>query len=118
MTVPWKKDEIPEYVKAERRQAKRPGARKQVNSGRVWSGLRDVVERSPIGVLLIDNKTGKNGPVKSFRVSEDGWAAMKRDANRTPPGCHPVLRVDCGPYKLMVIEESVWDLAMKKITSG
>ena len=75
MTVPWKKDETPEYVKAERRQAQRSGARAQVNSGRVWSGLRDVIEKSPIGVLLIDNKTGRYGPVKSFRVSEDSWAS-------------------------------------------
>jgi hypothetical protein len=115
MNVPWKKDETPEYVKAEKRQANRPGARPQLNSGRTWSGLRDVIERSPIGVLLIDNKTGRYGPLKSFRVSEAEWETMRRDANRTPPGCHPILRVDCGKYKLMVIDENTWDLAMGMI---
>jgi len=109
MKTPWKKDTTPAYASAEKRQAKRPGARAQINSGRLWHSLRDVVERSVVGHLLIDNKTGKDGPLISYRITQHDWYDLKRDANRTPPGCHPVLRLDIGPYKLMVIEEDLWD---------
>lgn len=113
MSVPWNRDKKPNYLKAEREQAKRSGARAQVNSGRVWSGLRDVVERSKNGiVLLIDNKTGAKESLKSYRITDAEWNGLKRDANRTPPGCHPCLRLDIGKHKLMVIEQDTWDAAI------
>jgi len=109
MTVPWNKDRTPNYLKAEKEQAKRKGARAQINSGRLWFSLRDVIEKTVLGNLLIDNKTGRDGPLISYRVTQYDWHDLKRDANRTPPGCHPVLRLNIGPYKLMVIEEDLWD---------
>jgi len=109
MTVPWNKGRRPEYLKDEIRQAKRPGARRQINSGRLWFSLRDVIEKTKVGTLLIDNKTGKDGPLKSYRITEKEWDEIHRDANRTPPGCHPVLRLNIGRYRLMVIEEDLWD---------
>jgi hypothetical protein len=56
--------------------------------------------------VLIDNK---DAPGKSYRVTEDEWAALKRDANRTPPGCTPALQIDLGKFSLMVVEEAFWD---------
>lgn len=113
MKSPWKKDERPAYIAAEKRQGKRPGARQQVSSGRTWSGLRDVVEKSKNGItLLIDNKTGKDGPLKSYRITEKEWKEFLRDANRTPPGCNPALRLDIGPYHLIVVDEATWDAAI------
>ena len=109
MRAPWKAKSTPAYLEQERKEAKKPGARLQVNSGRTWSGLRDVIRQSVVGALLIDCKTGANGPLKSYRLTEDEWRDLRRDANRTPPGCYPVLRIDIGPYKLMVIEDEMWE---------
>lgn len=109
MKPPWEKKETQAYVAQEKRQAKRPGARRQLNSGRLWHSLRDVVERTVVGSMLVDCKTGKDGPLKSYRITEKEWSALKRDANRTPPGCYPSLRLDLGRHKLLVIEEEMWD---------
>lgn len=112
MSVPWKERRTPAYVRQEREQAKRDSARAQINSGRLWHSLRDVVENSKVGRLLLDCKTGKEGPLKSYRITEQDWEALHRDAARTPPGCHPGLRLDIGRFRLLVIEQATWDDAV------
>lgn len=106
MKTPWAKRDDPKYAQQERRTARKPGARAQVNSGRTWSSLRDVKQESPLGHVLIDNKTTDN---KSYSITEADFKSLKRDANRTPPGCHPALQVDLRSLRLMVIEEDLWD---------
>lgn len=106
MKTPWQRVTDPDYVKQERRTSKKKGARPQLNSGRTWSSLRDVKQNSPIGHILIDNKTTE---AESYRITKPDFKALKRDANRTPPGCHPALQIDIGSLRLMVVEESLWD---------
>lgn len=106
MKKPWTTRNDPKYAQQERRTARKPGARAQVNSGRTWSSLRDVKQSSPLGHVLIDNKTTD---AESYRVTKTDFKSLKRDANRTPPGCHPALQVDLQELRLLVIEEDLWD---------
>jgi hypothetical protein len=106
MATPWERAKQQRYEKQERRTGKMPGARPQVNSGRIWSSLRDARIDSFIGRLLIDNKSTEN---KSYSITRDDWLALKRDANRTPPGCLPALQIDIQDVHLMVFELSTWD---------
>lgn len=103
---PWQRATERRYEAQERRTAKKPGARAQLNSGRTWSGLRDVKQASPIAHVLIDNKTTE---ATSYRITEDDFAKLKRDANRTPPGCLPAFQIDIRDLHLMVIEDAHWD---------
>lgn len=104
--TPWKRATAPKYQQQEKRTAKKHGAKPQINSGRTWSSLRDVSVRTIIGKLLIDNKTTE---AKSYTITRDDWAALKRDANRTPPGCHGALQIDIQDLRLFIIEEAVFD---------
>ena len=106
MTTPWRRVTEPKYAKQEKRSAKKQGARAQVNSGRTWSSLRDVKQSSPVGHLLIDNKTTD---AESYRITKTDFKALTRDANRTPPGCHPALQIDIQELRLMVVDEGLWD---------
>lgn len=96
----------PQYARQEARTAKKPGARPQINSGRTWSSLRDVSMKTILGRLLIDNKTTEG---KSYTITDDDWKALKRDANRTPPGCSPALQIDIRNLRLIVLEEAWFD---------
>jgi hypothetical protein len=110
MKTPWQRaqDRRPKYALQESRAAKKPGATAQVNSGRTWSSLRDVKLESPLGRVLIDNKTTETA--SSYRITEKDWLELRRDANRTPPGCHPALQIDLSDrVRLMTIEEPFWD---------
>ena len=71
------------------------------------------MEKTVIGNILIDCKTGRDGPLKSFRITDKEWDEMKRDANRTPPGCYPAYRIDLGKHRLLLIEEEMWDDAVE-----
>jgi hypothetical protein len=106
MSTPWDRVTAPKYVKQEKRTARKDGGRAQVNSGRTWSSLRDVKQKSPVGHILIDNKTTD---AESYRVTKSDFKALVRDANRTPPGCHAALQIDIQDLRLMVIEEGLWD---------
>lgn len=103
--TPWEDVNKRRYQKQEKRTSKLPGARPQVNSGRIWSSLRDNKLKSFIGLLLIDNKDTEDG---SFRFLKTKWLELRRDANRTPPGCHPCLQVDIQDISLMVVESELW----------
>lgn len=106
LKTPWERVREQPYAKQEKRTAKKPGARPQINSGRTWSSLRDVIQDSPLGRILIDNKTTE---ASSYRITREDFMALKRDANRTPPGCLPGLQIDIQDLRLMVIEDGLWD---------
>lgn len=107
MSLPWKTGKKPKYVKQELRTSKKPGAKPQMNSGRVWSSLRDVKQKLAImDHVLIDNKTTD---ANSYRITDSDWGELKRDANRTPPGCHPALQIDLPKHRLYVVDEAFWD---------
>jgi hypothetical protein len=110
MSTPWNRAKEQRYAKQEKRTSKKPGARAQINSGRTWSSLRDVVQDSPFGRMLIDNKTTE---ARSFTIKDDDWISLKRDANRTPPGCSPAFQIDIRDLRLLVIEDSLWDEIVK-----
>lgn len=112
MKTPWQRATSPEYARQEKRTAKKPGARAQLNSGRTWSGLRDVRQASPVAHVLIDNKTTDE---KSYRITKDDWESLKRDANRTPPGCLPAFQLDISGTRLMVIDDDHYDEIIKYI---
>lgn len=106
MKTPWQRATDPDYVKQERRTARKRGARPQINSGRTWSSLRDVKVNSPLGHILIDNKTTE---AKSYTITKDDFNALIRDANRTPPGCQAALQVDIQDLRLITLTEAFWD---------
>lgn len=112
MKTPWDRVTKPKYAQQERRTAKKDGARPQVNSGRTWSSLRDVKQSSPVGHLLIDNKTTD---AESYRITKGDFRELIRDANRTPPGCNPALQIDIQELRLMVVQEGLWDEIMNYI---
>lgn len=116
MSTPWRETKDPGYMRQEKREAGKRGSRRQVNSGRLWFSLRDVIQRTAIGRLLIDCKTGRDGPLKSYRLTDDEWALLKRDANRTPPGCYPALKIELGKFHLLVIEEDMWDETVEALS--
>ena len=109
MSLPWRTDKKPRYVEQERREGKRAGTRQQLNSGRLWSSLGDAVAKVPGLALMIDNKTGRDGPLNSYRITREGWKLMRKQARRTPPGCAPCLKLNIGEFHLMVIDEQTWD---------
>lgn len=111
MKTPWNKDKRPKYQQQEQRTAKKKGGRQQINSGRTWSSLRDVSLKTLLGTVLIDNKTTDKA---SYRITKDEFLALKRDANRTPPGCHPGMQIDIQDLRLLVIEEALWDEIMER----
>ena len=80
----------------------RPG-----ESGRLWSSLRDNKLTSFIGMFLIDNKTHDDQAEHSLKYHE--WKELRRDANRTPPGCLPALQIDLQDIRLLVMEVDTWD---------
>ncbi len=107
MSLPWRTGKKPRYAEQEERTGKKKGARRQMNSGRVWSGLRDVKQSVGKLTLLYDNKTTGS---TNYTLTEAEFFQLKRDANRTPPGCHPVLQLDFSHrLSLVVIEESLFD---------
>jgi hypothetical protein len=111
VTVPWKLGKKP-YIEQEKRTAKKAGARPQLNSGRTWSGKGDVRQSSPVGHLLIDNKTTET---MSVRFSRDDFIKLEKQANRTPPGCSPMFQIDIAGLRTVWISERLWDETMKYI---
>jgi len=105
--LPWKPNRKPGYQRQEERISKKPGHRPQLNSGRTWSGRGDVKLISPVSNLLIDAKDHSNS--KSYRITEKDWTELKSMAQKTPPGCCPMLHLEIGQHSVVVIEESLWD---------
>jgi len=112
MKTPWQQVKESRSQLQEKRTARKPGARSQINSGRTWSSKGDVVLNSPIGRILIDNKDTEDA---SYRITEDDWRKLKKQANQTPPGCQPGLQIDIRNLRLLVIEEATYDEIVKYI---
>lgn len=110
MNTPWGQAKKTRSELQERRTGNKPGHRKQVNSGRRWHSLRDAIQNSPIGRVLIDNKDTEDS---SYRITLGDWKDLKTHANRTPPGCQPGLQIDIRNLRLMVVEERTWDEVVK-----
>jgi hypothetical protein len=106
MKTPWEQAKERRYQRQERRTASKPGAKAQVNSGRHWFSKRDVLESTPLGHVLTDNKDTEG---QSFTIKKLDWLALKKDAIKTPPGCHPSLQIDIQDVRLRVIGEDLWD---------
>jgi hypothetical protein len=112
MKTPWEQVKESRSQRQEKRTGKKPGARQQINSGRTWSSKGDATWDSPIGRLLIDNKDTEDF---SYRITEDDWDKLKKQANQTPPGCQPGLQIDIRNLRLLVIEEATYDEIVKYI---
>jgi hypothetical protein len=106
MVPPWKRVTEQKYAEQEKRTAKNQSGRRQPNSGRLWHSRRDVVLSNPIGKLLIDNKGTE---AESFRIERNEWKKLRRDSNRTPPGCSPGMQIDIQDEHLMVIGLDFYD---------
>lgn len=107
--TPWERATKSKSKLQEERTSRMKGARPQVNSGRIWSSLRDNKLTSFIGLFLIDNKTHDDPEKRSYTIKYDEWKDLRRDANRTPPGCMPALQVDIQDVSLLVIEVGAWE---------
>lgn len=114
MLLPWKDNPHQGYELQERRSAKKKGARRQLNSGRTWSGKGDVRHRTPAGEMLIDCKDHTDS--KSYRITEDEWSEWKSTAHKSPPGCQPMYQLDIGKHRLVVIEEDLWDEILERLS--
>jgi hypothetical protein len=117
MDSPWERSLKSRSKLQEERMSRMKGARPQVNSGRIWSSLRDNKLTSFIGMFLIDNKTHDDPEKRSYRLDYDEWKSLRKDANRTPPGCLPALQVDLQDISLFVIELSTWDEICRYVMS-
>lgn len=108
--LPWRMGKKKPYEKQEERTSKKKGGRKQLNSGRTWSALRDVKRKVGDATYLYDNKTTTS---RNYTLTKDEFMSLIRDANRTPPGCRPVLQIDFNNggniLSLVVIEEAEFD---------
>lgn len=112
MNTPWERVREKRHEIQERRTGEKPGYRQQVNSGRRWYSLRDAMHRSPIGRILIDNKDTENA---SYTIKLAEFEKLKRDANRTPPGCLPAMQIDIRNLRLFLCEEATYDEILKYI---
>jgi hypothetical protein len=112
MTTPWEQAKESRSEIQERRTGEKPGHRPQVNSGRRWYSLRDAMHRSPVGRILIDNKDTESA---SYTIKLGDFEKLKRDANRTPPGCLPAMQIDIRNLRLMLMEEATYDDIVKYI---
>ena len=109
LETPWQRGRKKSRSKEqEERTSRMRGARPQVNSGRIWSSLRDNTLTTFVGSFLIDNKTTERAN-ESFRIERKKWLELRRDANRTPPGCLPGLQVDLQDVHLLVVEVAAWE---------
>jgi hypothetical protein len=96
MKTPW------EQAKAQQRSqrqeqslAKRPGGRKQVNSGRHWFSKRDV----RLNGFLVEARTTE---ADSYRISKSEFEKIIMDAIATPPGMLGAMQIDFPGLRLMV----------------
>lgn len=106
---PWQRSLKSRSKEQEERTARMKGARPQVNSGRIWSSLRDNKLSSFVGMFLIDNKTHDDPEKQTYKLDYQEWKSLRRDANRTPPGCLPALQIDLQDLRLFVMEVPTWD---------
>lgn len=88
LDLPWRRA-TPQSrsQRQEERLAKRPGGGKQINSGRFWHSKRDGRQFQ----FLIEARTTEAG---SYRVSEEEFQKIKKDAYATPPGLLPCLQIE------------------------
>jgi hypothetical protein len=99
-TTPWKRRSARKKAdKQEERNAKLPGGRKQVNSGRLHFSKRD----NKLGGFLVESRTTDSG---RYCIERKEWEDIILDAHRTPPGMLPGMQIDLGPHKLFVMELS------------
>lgn len=117
MESPWQRSLKSKSKAQEERTSRMTGARPQVNSGRIWSSLRDNKLTSFIGMFLIDNKTHDDPEKQSYSLKYQEWKELRRDANRTPPGCLPALQVDIQDIHLFVMELNTWDEICRYVLS-
>lgn len=90
MTTPWEKADAQRKARRqEDRMGKKPGAQKQVNSGRTWFSKRDVRWNG----FLVETRYTDN---KTYPIERDEFKRMTSDAIRTPPGQLPAMQIDFG----------------------
>jgi hypothetical protein len=88
LTTPWRQATGNQRSqRQERRLAKEPGGKKQINSGRHWVSKRDV----RLNGYLVEARTTEK---KSYSISRKEFEDITRDALSTPPGQLPGLQID------------------------
>jgi hypothetical protein len=94
---PWRRmDAQRRSQRQELRNARLPGGRKQINSGRAgWFSKRD----NRLGGYLVETRGTDTG---SYRLSVAEWEALVRDAMSTPPGQLPAIQLDIGNHQLFI----------------
>ena len=66
---------------------KKPGGRRQVNSGRLWWSKRDVT----LNGFLVEARSTESA---SYTISKIEFKKLVRDAFGTPPGQLPAMQID------------------------
>jgi hypothetical protein len=94
--TPWHRAKAQQRSKQqEQALAKRPGGRKQVNSGRHWFSKRDV----RLNGFLIEARTTN---AESYRIDKEEFEKVIKDALATPPGMLGAMLIEFPGLKLMV----------------
>lgn len=96
----------------EEKLGKRPGGRKQVNSGRHWFSQRDV----RLNGFLVEARTTDSN---RYCIEAKEWESIVADAFSTPPGMLPAMQIDLGSHSLFVcrLEDHEFFMGMANLAS-
>jgi len=95
MEAPWEKPLKPRHRQQEER-ISQTGGRTHPASGRIWRFKRD----GTLFDFLIEARHTDSG---SYRVDKSELDQITKEANMTPPGCHPGMQIEFGHEEWILI---------------
>ena len=106
--TPWTRARKLRSTLQEERLNDMPGGRQQPNSGRFWRWKRDGV----VWNFLVEARTTEH---KSYRIEKDEFQLIRKQAFQTPPGLRPAMNLEIQDLRLIVIEESAFELMLARL---
>jgi|SRR5262245_48715148 len=101
METPWNRARKTAHRTQEEGLGRIPGGQQGVASGRIWRFKRD----GRIRDYLIEARTTD---AASYRIDEQEFLQMGREAFQTPPGLKPAMQIHMQRVKLIVTSEQDW----------
>lgn len=112
MDTPWSRARQTRSEQQEKRLGALPGGKQGVNSGRIWRWKRD----GTLHDYLIEARTNENPRVRSYRIQQDEFQSMEREARMTPPGLRPAMQIQINDLRLIVTLEDDWLRDQERLT--
>ncbi len=98
--TPWQRANAQKKSRRqEERNARLPGGRKQVNSGRHWFSKKD----NRIGGFLVESRTTDKN---SYSITVEDWQILSRSVCSEPGMLLPAMQIDIKDLQLFVCELS------------